>query len=110
MMLVYNVTVKVDHQIADEWLEWMRTIHIPNVLATGAFNKCRLSKLDMKEDDGVTYVFQYDCFSEDDLNRYMIHDAPTLQKEVIDKYATRFVAFRTILNVVEEIYRHDQQS
>ena len=62
-MLVYNVTVKVDHQIAEEWLDWMRTIHIPNVLATGAFNKCRLSKLDMKEDDeegiGVSLTIEH---------------------------------------------------
>jgi Domain of unknown function (DUF4286) len=109
-MVVYNVTVKVDPQIHEEWFEWMKTVHIPNVLTTGMFTKCRLSKLDVQEQDGETYVFQYDCFSQEKLNQYMIHHAPALQKEVIEKYANRFVAFRTVLNVLEEQYARQQQS
>ena len=39
-MLVYNVTVKVNTDIHEEWLEWMKKTHIPEVLATGYFSKC----------------------------------------------------------------------
>ncbi|MEO8448027.1 MAG: DUF4286 family protein, partial [bacterium] len=28
-MILYNVTVNVDDSVHDEWLEWMKTIHIP---------------------------------------------------------------------------------
>jgi hypothetical protein len=103
-MVIYNVTVKINSEIADEWLSWMRLHHIPKVLSTGAFHKCRLSKLDLKEDDGITYVLQYEALSQEVLTKYMIHHAPVLQKEHIDRYANRFVAFRTILEVIEEIY------
>ena len=103
-MVIYNVTVKIDPVVHDEWLSWMKSQHIPEVLATGYFNKCRISKLDTDEPDGVTYALQYDAFSMEGLQKYMALCAPALQKKHIEKYANRFVAFRTILQVVEEIY------
>ncbi|MDQ3143029.1 MAG: DUF4286 family protein [Bacteroidota bacterium] len=103
-MIVYNVTVKVVPEIHDEWLEWMREYHIPEVLNTGAFLKCRISKLDIAEDDGITYSIQYDSYSQEMLTKYMSLHAPAIQKKHIEKYANRFVAFRTIMNVVEELY------
>jgi hypothetical protein len=36
----------------------------------------------------------------DDLKEYQTNHAPRLQKEVADKYANKFVAFRTLLEVV----------
>lgn len=109
-MVVYNVTVKLNPEIHEEWLKWMRAFHIPKVLSTGIFNKCRLSKLDTDEIDGVTYVIQYDTPSMEALNKYMAQYAPALQKEHIDKYAGKFVAFRTYLNVIEEIFPIERKS
>ncbi len=109
-MVVYNVTVKIDPEIHEEWLQWMRLHHIPKVLGTGIFNKCRISRLELKESDGITYVIQYDAKSHEALNKYMAQYAPDLQKEHIDRYANRFVAFRTYLDVIEEIYPIERQS
>ncbi|MDP4855379.1 MAG: DUF4286 family protein, partial [Schleiferiaceae bacterium] len=36
-MYTYNVTVNVDDSIHAEWLHWMRSIHLPVVLATVMF-------------------------------------------------------------------------
>ena len=45
-MIIYNVTVSlVDQSIHQDWLKWMKEIHIPEVMDTGFFldNKiCRL--------------------------------------------------------------------
>lgn len=109
-MIVYNVTVKLNPEIHEEWLQWMRAHHIPRVLSTGIFNKCRISKLEVEETDGVTYVVQYDTPTMEAMNKYMAQYAPALQKEHIDKYANRFVAFRTYLHVIEEIYPIERQS
>ncbi|NOT37634.1 MAG: DUF4286 family protein [Saprospiraceae bacterium] len=103
-MLIYNVTVKINTEIAQEWMNWMRTHHIPKVLETGCFAKCRISKLDIQEADGETFAIQYDCFSQEVLNKYMSLYAPALQKEHIDRYAGKFVAFRTTLQVIEELF------
>ncbi|HEX5626128.1 MAG TPA: DUF4286 family protein [Saprospiraceae bacterium] len=109
-MVIYNVTVKIDSGLADEWIHWMRSHHVPRVLSTGYFHKCRISKLELEETDGQTYVLQYDALSRDALQQYMIHSAPALQKEHIERYANRFVAFRTILEVLEELYPIERQS
>ena len=37
-MIIYNVTVSlVDQTIHEEWLNWMKTKHIPDVMNTGCF-------------------------------------------------------------------------
>jgi hypothetical protein len=33
-MIVYNVTVNIDGAVEQEWLKWMKEVHIPEVLAT----------------------------------------------------------------------------
>ncbi|MCC6815090.1 MAG: DUF4286 family protein [Saprospiraceae bacterium] len=103
-MVIYNVTVKINPEVVEEWLLWMRRHHIPKVLETGCFVKSRISKLDIQEADGETFAIQYDSFSQESLNKYMSLYAPHLQKEHIDKYAGKFVAFRTTLQVIEEIF------
>ena len=41
-MLLYNVTVIIEDAAAEEWLQWMQEIHIPEVMATGKFVSNRL--------------------------------------------------------------------
>ena len=36
-MIVYNVTVKIEKDIHDDWLAWMKETHIPEVLKTNLF-------------------------------------------------------------------------
>ena len=59
-MLIYNVTIKVDHSIAKEWLDWLREDHIPAMIDTGCFNHAVILQLrDNAGEDGVTYAVQY---------------------------------------------------
>ena len=36
-MLLYNVTITVDLDVHDDWVQWMRDTHIPDVMSTGMF-------------------------------------------------------------------------
>ena len=59
-MLIYNVTVKVETGIEAQWVQWMKTEHIPQVLATGCFTGHKMLKLISEPaTDGVTYAIQY---------------------------------------------------
>ncbi len=100
-MILYNVTVKVDHDIHDDWLKWMKAIHIPDIMDTGLFEEYKICKLLLTDDtDGVTYAIQYFCKDMATLEHYQQNFAPTLQKEHTDRYKNKFVAFRTLLKVV----------
>lgn len=104
-MVVYNVTVNIDHDVQEEWLKWMLEVHIPEVLATGLFMDGRISRLQMEEDmGGVTYSIQYTLPSQAHLDQYQREFAPALQKKHTDRYAEKFVAFRTVMDVMGHLY------
>jgi hypothetical protein len=98
-MLIYSVTVNLQQEIWQEWLSWMKSVHIPDVLATGCFTEHRISKVTQpSQDDGsITFNIQYYCLNEDILEQYLTIFAPKLQKLHTDRYHGKFVAFRSIL-------------
>lgn len=100
-MIIYNVTVKVEHDIHEDWLKWMREKHIPEVLGTGRFMENRMARVLVDDEDGITYAIQYTCKDMATLEAYQRHEAPRLQAEHAERYKDKFVAFRTLLEVVE---------
>lgn len=100
-MILYNVTVNVDQSVVEDWIQWMKTIHIPDVLSTGLFLENRLMRvLTVDEDEGNTFSVQYFLESIENYEVYKELFAPRLQKEHIDRYGSLCVAFRTILETV----------
>lgn len=101
-MIVYNVTVNVEEIIHDEWLLWMKSIHIPEVMSKGIFIENRIFKVLADEGTGShTYAIQYLCDSMESYEIYRDQFAPALQEEVKKRYANNFVAFRTLLEVIQ---------
>jgi len=97
-MLIYNITVGVDKSIEQEWLSWMKAIHIPNVMKTGKFISYRVLKvITHDEPDSASYAIQYNAVNLEVLQQYLDLDAPGLRKEVQDKFGDKQVSYRTIL-------------
>ncbi len=98
-MIIYNVTVNVEHDIEHEWVNWMKNIHIPEVMQTGMFTSQRFLKLlnEIEGNTGSTYAIQYYCHSMQELQDYLENFAPSLQKKHTSRYEGKFVAFRTFL-------------
>ncbi|MEQ1732103.1 MAG: DUF4286 family protein [Bacteroidia bacterium] len=99
-MLIYNVTVNVENDVRDQWVHWMKTEHMPAVIATGYFTESKLYKVLVSEEQGTTYSAQYSCNNHEDLAQYKLHGAPLLQKEASDKFGGKFSAFRTNLELI----------
>lgn len=99
-MVLYNVTVNIDEDVHDEWLQWMKEVHIPDVMATGHFLENKICKILAESEGGVSYAIQYLCSDMDQLDTYQELHAPRLQKEHSARYEGKFVAFRTLLEVV----------
>jgi hypothetical protein len=99
-MYIYNVTLSVDKCAHDEWLDWMRNVHMPDVMKTGCFIDCRMLKVLNVEDEGVTYSAQYTFLEMSDIEDYQKTHAPRLQKDGMEKFKGKFVAFRTLLEIV----------
>jgi hypothetical protein len=101
-MILYNVTVSIDPIIAEDWLQWMRSQHIPDVMATGCFIESRISRVHGEEEGGITYAITYLSLNQEKINEYTEQHAPILQKDHAERYAGKFAAFRTLLSVIEE--------
>jgi hypothetical protein len=99
-MIIYNVTINIQDDVHDEWLRWMKEVHIPDVMSTGFFLENKLCRLLNVEDEGTTYSFQYTAANMADYEEYRDTQAPRLQKEVNERYKGKFVAFRSLLEVV----------
>ena len=97
-MFIYNVTIKIDLSIEEEWLAWMQNEHMDEVIATGMFDSYSfLELMEPAEEDAKTYIAQYITDSERRYQQYIEEHAPALRQKGIEKFGDKFIAFRTIL-------------
>lgn len=101
-MIIYSVTVSITLSIQEDWVHWMKHVHIPEVLATGLFSGHEFRQLiDPEPEEGTyTYNIQYTLNNRQDYDLYSTVHAPALQKAHSERYKDQFVAFRSLLAVV----------
>ena len=100
-MLIYNVTIQLQHSIHQDWLYWMQTKHIPEVMATNCFERYQLVKLlDVDETEGVTYAAQYYAANKEAYDTYIMQFAPALREDSIKMWGNKFIGFRSLMEVV----------
>ncbi len=100
-MIIYNVTVGVDKRIEQDWLVWMREIHIPDVMRTNMFLGHKMYKiLTIDTEETVSYAIQYSAVSLNEIERYLEEFAPALREEVKKKFGEQQAAFRTLLEEI----------
>lgn len=101
IMILYNVTVNVEKEIATEWLAWMKESHIPAVLGTGMFTENKIFRLlNETENDGETFSVQYFARTIADIETYLQQHAPALIASHNNRYRHKHVAFRTVMEQV----------
>ena len=99
-MIIYNVTVNIEDAYADEWLKWMKEVHVPDVLRTGMFTGNNIFRILADEDSGgKSFSVQYACENMQKYEEYREKFAASLQAEHSKKYKDHFVAFRTLLEL-----------
>jgi hypothetical protein len=101
-MFIYNVTTNIEVNVHDEWVEWMKNIHIPAMLQTGKFEGATMSRVDVVESmGGITYSVQYKIQNKATLERYFEENAEELKKQT-KLFEGQFVSFRTEMEIVHE--------
>lgn len=100
-MIIYNVTIKLEEAIHEQWLQWLRAEHIPDVINTGCFTRATVLRLmEIDDSEGPTYAIQYFAESKASYNRYIEKFAPEMRQRSFDKWGSRFIAFRSVMQVV----------
>lgn len=100
-MILYNVTIGIDTDIETEWVAWMKTEHIPEILNTGIFHHHKFYKVLSHDDEtSVSYCIQYFTQNIDQFNIYLKSHAPTFVEKHRIRFKDKHVAFRTLLEEV----------
>ena len=100
-MIIYNVTFKLAHEIAGEWVAWMKTEHMSELMQTSLFTDSKLYRLlDQDEEDGLTYIAQYFCNSMKEYQQYIAEHAQGMRDKGLNKFGNKFIAFRTVMESV----------
>ncbi|MEO0000129.1 MAG: hypothetical protein RL766_175 [Bacteroidota bacterium] len=101
-MIIYNITYAVPHPIRESWLEWIYTEHIPEILATGCFQRHSLLQLlEVDESEFRTYALQLHATTESDYRTYLQQFASPLRKRASDKWGEQVIGFRTLMSVLQ---------
>ncbi len=103
IMILYNVTVCIDNDVKDDWMEWMQKTHIPDVMNTGLFLEYKMSLILGEENEkSTTLAIQYLCKDIADFEKYQSKYAQKLQADHNARYSGKFGAFRTLLRVISQ--------
>lgn len=101
-MFIYNVTIKIDWSIHDDWVEWMLHEHMNEMVNTGCFTYSTLLRLlETDEKEGPTYAAQYFAESKADYNRYIEKYSTVIRQKYFDKWGDNFIAFRSLMQIVQ---------
>lgn len=101
-MIIYNVTVKTHHSITAAWLQWMKEVHIPDIIATGCFTRAQILRLlEVDDNEGPTHAVQYFAESRALYNRYIQNFSTEMRQKAFEKWGDKFIAFRSVMQVVD---------
>jgi Fic family protein len=100
-MILYNITFNVSAACEEDFVSWMKTIHIPEVMGTGIFHHQVFYRLVHHSEDGsLNFCIQYFTESMDRMLEYERVHAPALRKKTQERYQDQVVAFRTLLETI----------
>ncbi len=101
-MLIYNITVRIDNNIQDEWLRWQKEVHIPDMMSTGLFYDHRFFRLPEHDDaDGKTFIIQFYLKEKKLYEKFIKEYSETFTKKNMNKWGDKSVLFQSLLESVQ---------
>ncbi len=100
-MIVYNVTVQVQEEIAREWVDWILNEHAQEVLDTKCFHKYELFEIIDHPEEGLkTYAVKYFTTDKKSYDNYIKDYSKQLRDKGLEKFGDKFVGFRTLMQMI----------
>ncbi len=99
-MILYNVTCILDEEIHSDWLNWMRTKHLQDMMDTGCFVSNRVLKVLDSPNEGVTYCVQFIAETMEKYEEYQAKFAPALRADTTTRFADKLVKYRTVMESI----------
>lgn len=95
-MLLYEVTLEVEPALAGRVEEHMRRVHIPEIVATGCFQRIRFARA-----SPVRFRTSYEAVEQAELDRYLLEHAPRLRRQFGEQFPAGVALTRETWTVQE---------
>jgi quinol monooxygenase YgiN len=105
-MIIYEVSLSVDREIAAEYEAWLAE-HIEEMLAIEGFTAAEWFEVVDAESERREYVVQYRLRDRDAMERYFVDHAERMRRRGVERFGGRFVAARRVLERAHEWARHE---
>lgn len=101
-MLIYEVNLDVDKDIAEAFLEWLTT-HIEEIVTLEGFTGAQLFERDNEEGtDKTLWTTHYFLTDRTSYENYLQNHAPAFRQDGLDKFGGKFMASRRVLTPIEK--------
>lgn len=86
----------------ENWLAWMKEVHIPGIMESELFEKNTLLQLlNVDEQDGLTFALQLYASSSSEYDEYEKRFAPALRSEAAQQWGDQVLSFSTLMRIVK---------
>jgi Domain of unknown function (DUF4286) len=100
-MIINNITYSVDRNLEQDFLEWLKAVHIPEAMKTGKPKSNKIMRLLTEvENAGATYSVQYSFEKMEDFEDFENEFLDDLNYEVYKRYNGHYVFFPSLLEEI----------
>jgi hypothetical protein len=101
-MIVYNETIIVEEASYENWISYIRQVHIPEVMATGYFDSYKVLNVIDSPNEGVTTCVQYNTDSEERFAQFYNQHLQGLHKAHHELYENKYVLYSSLMETIAE--------
>ena len=91
----------MEEDIHQDWLNWVNSSHINEVMNTGCFVSNRILKVLDSPNEGVTYCIQYIADSIENYNEYKLIHSSQHQADLPEQFQNKLVTFQTTMEFID---------
>jgi len=99
-MILYNITVIVDHDIEVEFKEWAHRIFLPELAKSEIFKSQSLLKVLDSPNEGETYSLQMIASDADDIKSFQESHLSLLHDKTQDVWANKIYLFESRMQYI----------
>ena len=100
-MIIYNTTFHLDDDIADEGVSWLKSVFVPQAVASGFLLRPSLRQvIQTVEDEGQSVALQFHVKNMETLDYWLEREGQVLLQQLMAQFGAKVAGFSTILEEI----------
>ena len=100
-MIIYSVTYALDDSIEQNWVNFMKSVFLPEMMNSGYFEDYTFTRIVPQEGMDTAYNIQYQCFNNEKLELFLSKEKDSIDSSMVNQFSGKFASFFTKLEVIQ---------